>query len=551
MENKDTALSIEKDSQIQVVVNSPGWEDDSIDLGRVFRNFKKKKRIYVWVLVLCVVIGLCAPLLIYQFTRDPLTVSSVVTLQYDVPYVEEVDETATTNTTATTSTTTTIINTVSTSTARNSDKEEMVPVSDLTAPDGKPLDLNQITSSYVLQNAVSGLTLSEPVSLKNLRDNIKITRILTEDSRRQQEVASSMVDQKTSGAYTEVQNIELKYENKFVVTLTNGFGEEDSRVKYYLKDAELRTILDRVLSAYNEYLFRTYTEIQLPAEEISAIDTENLDLLESLDLIRTAVDNLYDYCDKLPESVKTYRSWKTGSTLNDWMEILQTAREVNVDYLYSYAYTNSVVRDKESMITNYQYQLRNAETRLDVLNNDIATVKAILDNYKNDEIFVSMQDNNSSKSTRTTTDYYNELILQQADYYADAAELETTIVDLQDKIASLTAQADAGEEEEDRLAQAEEELTVAVTLVENIYQNINAHMEEMLESPLVKKYISASAAYGKSRNFLAASAKGMVIGVAAGAVVALGFWFLSALAPEFIGEEDAKKRNNGREAANA
>ena len=137
MENKDTALSIEKDSQIQVVVNSPGWEDDSIDLGRVFRNFKKKKRIYVWVLVLCVVIGLCAPLLIYQFTRDPLTVSSVVTLQYDVPYVEEVDETATTNTTATTSTTTTIINTVSTSTARNSDKEEMVPVSDLTAPDGK------------------------------------------------------------------------------------------------------------------------------------------------------------------------------------------------------------------------------------------------------------------------------------------------------------------------------------------------------------------------------------------------------------------------------
>ena len=545
MENKDTALSIEKDSQIQVVVNSPGWEDDSIDLGRVFRNFKKKKRIYAWVLVLCVVIGLCAPLLIYQFRRDPLTVSSVVTLQYNVPYVEEVDETAATNSG------TTIINNVGTNSARNGSKEEMVPVSDLTAPDGKPLDLNQITSSYVLQNAVGGMTLSEPVSLKNLRDNIKITRILTENSRRQQEVASRMVDQKTSGAYSEVQNIELKYENKFVVTLTNGFGEEDSRVKYFLKDEELRTILDRVLSAYNEYLFRTYTEIKLPAEEFSAIDTENLDLLESLDLIRTAVDNLYDYCDKMPESVKTYRSWKTGSTLNDWMEILQTARDVNVDYLYSYAYTNSIVRDKASMITNYQYQLRNAETRLDVLNNDIATVKSILDNYKNDEIFVSMQDNNSSKSTRTTTDYYNELILQQADYYTDAADLETTIVDLQDKINSLTSQDDIGEEEEDRLAKAEEEMKVAVTLVENIYQAINAHMEEMLESPLVRKYISASAAYGKSRNFLVASAKGMAIGAAAGAVVALGVWFLSALASEFIGEEDTKRRNNGKEAANA
>ena len=424
LDNKEnnTALAIDKDSKIEVVVNSPGWEDDSIDLGRVFRNFKKKKRVYAWVLVLCVVIGLCAPLLMYQFTKDPLTVSSVVTLQYDVPNPDE----------------TTSNSPAGNRTAGSNGVEEMVPVSDLTAPDGKPLDLNQITSSYVLQNAVSGMTLSKPVSLKNLRDNIRITRILTEDSRRQQEVASSMVDQKTSGAYSEVQNIELKYENKFVVTLTNGFGEEESQVKYFLKDEELRTILDRVLSAYNEYLFRTYTQIQLPAEEFSAIDTENLDLLESLDLIRTAVDNLYDYCDKMPDSVKTYRSWKTGSTLNDWMEILQTAREVNVDYLYSYAYTNSIVRDKASMITNYQYQLRNAETKLDVLNNDIATVKSILDNYKNDEIFVSMQESDTSKSTRTTTDYYNELILQQADYYADAAELETTIADLQDKIASLT-----------------------------------------------------------------------------------------------------------------
>ena len=542
-QKKETALAIDKDSKIEVVVNSPGWEDDSIDLGRVFRNFKKNKRVYAWVLVLCVVIGLCAPLLMYQFTRDPLTVSSVVTLQYNVQYTEETDvANAAGNSSATGS---------AARSAGKNGEQGTVPVSDLTAPDGKPLDLNQITSSYVLQNAVSGMTLSKPVSLKNLRDNIRITRILTEDSRRQQEVASSMVDQKTSGAYSEVQNIELKYENKFVVSLTNGFGEEDSRVKNYLKDAELRTILDRILSAYNEYLFRTYTQIQLPAEEFSAIDTENLDLLESLDLIRTAVDNLYDYCDKMPESVKTYRSWKTGSTLNDWMEILQTARDVNVDYLYSYAYTNSIVRDKASMITNYQYQLRNAETRLDVLNNDIATVKSILDNYKNDEIFVSMQESDTSKSTRTTTDYYNELILQQADYYADAAELETTIADLQDKIASLTAQADAGVEEEDRLAQAEEELKTAVTLVENIYQNINAHMEEMLESPLAKNYISASAAYGKTRNFLVASAKGMAIGAAAGAVVAIGLWFLSALAPEFIGEEDTKRRNNGKEAANA
>ena len=519
MDNKDKALSIDRDSQIQVVVNSPGWEDDSIDLGRVFRNFKEKKRVYAWVLVLCVVIGLCAPLLMYQFTKDPLTVSSVVTLDYDV---------------------------------KRTPTSVPVPVTDLTATDGTPLDLTQVTSSYVLQKAMDGLTLSKGVSLKNLRDNMKITRILTEDSRRQQEVASSMVDQKNTGAYTQVQNIELKYENKFVVSLTNGFGEEDNRAKIFLKDAELRVILDRIMKAYNEYLFKTYGEIKLPGDEISTIEVENLDILESLDLLRTAVDNLYDYCDEMPESIKTYRSWQTGETLSDWMEMLESTRDVSVDYLYSYVYTNSIIRDKASMITNYEYQLRNAETRLDVVNNNIATVQAILDTYKNDEIFVSRQESDTSRSTSTTTDYYNELVLQQAEYYGDAAKLETTIGDLRDKLESLRSNDLSVAAEEEQLAHAEEELKTAMALVKNVYDGINAHMEEMLESPVLTQYINASAAQGKSQSFLSASAKMMAIGAVAGAVIGLGLWFLSALAPEFVGKaDDEKDRRNGKEAVKA
>ena len=72
-----------KDSQINLVLNSPD-EDDSIDLGRVFHNMKTMRRVFGWVMILCMVVGLCVPLLLYQINKDPLTVFSAVTLTYQV-----------------------------------------------------------------------------------------------------------------------------------------------------------------------------------------------------------------------------------------------------------------------------------------------------------------------------------------------------------------------------------------------------------------------------------------------------------------------------------
>ncbi len=506
-------LIADKNRQIQVIVQNPDLDEDTIDLGKVFLNMKQLSRIYAWVIVLCVVIGLCTPLLIYQFTKDPLTVSSVVSLHYNV-----------------------------------SNK----PVTDLTAPDGSALDLSQITSSYVLQNAMNGIKLSQPVTLKNLRDNIRVVRILTEESRQQQEVASKMVGDKNTNAYTQVQKIDLKYENKFIVSLTNGFGEEDSRMKHYLKDSELRVVLDRILSAYNMYLVKTYSQLVLPNDEISVINIEELDFLDSLDLLRTAVDNLYDYCDGQTEEIKAYRSWRTGKTLTDWMNTLETIREASVNYLYSYVYNASLVKDYAMVTTDYQYKLRNAETQLDIIKSNIATNQTILDNYKNDEIFVTMQESDSTRSTQTTTDYYNNLILQQAKNYAQLATLEERIADLKDKIESIDENNATTSENIVEAEEVDRELNEVVASIYAIYEGINDNMKEVIESPISTIYTESSAAQGKTVNFLVASAKKMAIGAAAGLVIACGLWFLSALAPEFLGKSITEQKDKaGKEAARA
>ena len=83
-EHQEGRLTIDKDAQINVVVNAPGDSDSTIDLGNVFHNAKLKSRVFAWVLVLCMVVGLVTPLLLYQIKPPMLTASSVVTLKYDV-----------------------------------------------------------------------------------------------------------------------------------------------------------------------------------------------------------------------------------------------------------------------------------------------------------------------------------------------------------------------------------------------------------------------------------------------------------------------------------
>ena len=547
-ERKEKGLTIDKDAQIQVLVNSTSDEDgDDIDLGRVFHSMKLRFRLYAWVLLLCMTVGLFAPLVLYQFTREPLKVSSVVTLKYDVP-----DPSLTTEALQ----------------ALQSDAElPMVPVNDLTAPcwgmvireDGtrtierEELDLTQITSSFVLQNAMDGMALSQPIQLDALRKNVVVERILSEDSRRQQEVASSMVEEKSVNAYQQVQDLQLRYENTFIVSLSNGFSSgDDDRNKVELKGFELRQLLDRILCAYNDYLVETYPYLKLPDDEISVIDTESYDIPESTEQLRLAVQRLHDYCDKMPAAVKEYRSWQTGRSLTDWMETLETVQEVNVDYLYTFVYTNNVVLDKKAIITSYNFQIRDTQSRLDEVNDNIATVQSILDTYKNDEIYVSMEESDASKSTKTTTDYYNELILQQTKNYEEAMTLEAKIVDLQNKIDSIgtTTNLEELSADQEKIKEAREDLANSIDTCSTVYASIRAHMEELIAHPLFTTYAAHSAALGKEKNFLQASSKNMLIGLVGGLAIGCFLWFMNSLIPEFSRRHEDKEKagtNSGSE----
>ncbi len=524
----DSKVTIDKDAQISVVVNRSGEEEASIDLGRVFHNMKTKRRVFAWVLVLCMVVGLCAPLLMYQFNKPMLTVSSAVTLKYEVAMVRSGSK----------------LIPLAQSTAENPEIV-WVPLSGLTAPDGSELDLSSITSAYVLQQALNGMELSQPVSLSALRKNISIEKVLTDESRQAQELARKMVDDKNTGAYQQIGSVKMEYDTRFVVRLKNGFVEnEEDKVKLELTDAELRTLLDRILTAYNTYLAETYADRKLPDNDVAEIDTDELDLLESLDQLQAASDNLYNYCRNQKPSVRAYRSYRDGRSLEDWMATIRSEREVSIDYLYTFVYANSLFKKAKQMETTYQNKLRNNDLRLqevaDKIEADTITKR---DNYTKPAVIVSMQESGTVMTTRKTPDSYNDLVLRLADNYDRAVRLELTGIDLKKKIARLSDYAASNEE----MDQASAELEQTKATFEKTYNSVRAHMEEVLDSAFYTTYTEHTVPQGKLQNFLEANLKMVIIGTAAGAVIACGLWFLAALAPEF--PRNRKKDEDGKEAA--
>ena len=178
----------------------------------------------------------------------------------------------------------------------------------------------------------------------------------------------------------------------------------------------------------------------------------------------------------------------------------------------------------------------------------ITLAPGILKNYRIDEVFVSMQESDSTRSTNMTTDYYNSLVLQQMSYYRRAASLRTQIAETQNKLDRLGTSSSYGE-----LAGVEAELRNAIAAVQELQDGIRAHMTELFESPLFTTYTEHSAPQGEQKNFLAASAKKMIIGGAAGAVIACGLWFLAGLLPELRRgrENDPAGSVPGKEAAEA
>ena len=202
-------------STVEVIVkNEHANEETEIDLVRVFENMGRKRRIYAWVMIVCMLIGIAAPLLMAELSEKTASASAVISFLYP-------------------------------------------GASRQLAPDGTELDMNTIVSSYVLRNALNKTKLSEYVPINAVENNISIENLLSADTRQKLEVMEKIADEGKN--YEEVLNLDYTYDGRYIITLKNGFSADpESRNKTYLNGNELTELLNNIISAYNQYFYDTY-----------------------------------------------------------------------------------------------------------------------------------------------------------------------------------------------------------------------------------------------------------------------------------------------------
>ena len=487
--DKNVLQDIEQNKKVEVVVKRDNSAHaGELDLVRVFSNMGKKRRIYAWLILACMLIGLAAPLLMAQMKDRTEAVSIVINMLYP-----------------------------------SANKQ--------LAPDGSALDMNYIKSSYILQKALKKTQLSDEIPISALERNISIESLLTEDTRQMLEVVEKSLTENNKD-YSQVLDIDYEYEGKFIITMTNGFSTDpEARTKKYLDGNQMSALINNIAEAYSEYFYDTYMDMRLPDNTLDSINNSELDYIERLDEIVTLLDSLSRYCeDTIKPKYLNSRSKNDGLSFRDIADCIRLVRDIDVDYLYAYVFFNNIAKDKRSMVTKYSYQLKNTQRSLSVILGNIKDNAALISEYKNEKINISSSDQEALQESLTVTDYYNSLIMSQSDNYKKKADLGEKIANLNDKITGFST----GSSASSQIEYVESELTNLVGICETLYKVTETHANEILKSDSYRNsfmnYIGAQ--FFKDSFFNASNIKKAIIGMVVGAFLAVAVWGMDGLIEE-------------------
>ena len=469
--------------KVEVIVNHQGELDGEISLLHVFSHMAHKKKVYLRVLAILLILGLIIPMLMAELNTKAPGTQAVVQLKY----------------------------------------------TDVDPQTGEELDPQPIRfSSYVLQEALNNTQLSVPVSITNLESNLKVAQLLTAETRQRLEILDKQIAASAS-TVAQATTIKLNYESTFIITLQNGFGAVDSSNKTYLSAAEIQDLLNNIIKAYNNQLYKIRTDFDMPKSDLASLGSNDLDFLENIDIIKTSLASLKEYCDSRAKLYPDYRSSETGFSFRDLSDAIATISDVDISYLYSYILYNGITKDQPSLINKYNYTLRTAKLDLADVNSRIEGNTRIIENYKNQSIDVIGGEEQRSKQLSITTEYYNNLVLAQTELFDQKALLESRISDLENKIKVFDGTASS--EDVETVKQEYERVYEHAVAVQDL---VLAQADELLASDTIRNsYIVATTAQSRSTSFFSSSnIKKAVIGGVAGVVIALAAWFVAGFASE-------------------
>jgi len=336
------------------------------------------------------------------------------------------------------------------------------------APDGSKFDVNTLKSPTVIESALTSLG-EDLTDLEYIRQGISIEGVIPENAIDQITAYKSLFDQGNVSATKELLALSYfptQYKLKFNYSKTHFSGERAVEV------------FNTILECYQKYFFETYGFNQSLGSAVTALDYNDYDYAEAVDVFSSTLSTLQDYVSNLSSGDKTrFRSNVTGYSFSDLSESIATIRDVDLDLISSYVTVNNVTKDKNTLLDYYNYRLESLNRQKVVAQETLNTIKDSIEKYEKDTIIVYNDVQDVSQFTQASAEY-DSLIQQKINAQKTLSTCTQNINAIQIRVDALKGKSAASQQKIEKVEKDLESLSKKVSeLLDKINDTANEYYE--------------------------------------------------------------------------
>lgn len=484
--NRDIYSEGQNPTEIYLKVDNLDDEADEIDIVNVAVNMAKRRRLYLYLLVIAACMGIVIGLLMViagQLAGKSSYAQAVLTFQYE-------------------------------------------GIEDGLDPNGASFDINKLKSPTVIEAALADLDIGG-ISVETVRRSIVIEGVIPEDAVERITVINEMA-LKDATQYEKILDVSY-FPAQYVITLYQVKGVSKS---------ETRDILNAVLDSYKKYFLDTYANTEVLTVTGNLIEYKDYDYTEAVDLLQSQMDIMMSYVEERQEQSPEFRSVNTGLSFGDIVTSLETIENVDMSNLSSYIETNTLTKDKERLVEYYAYRIKKYNMDLTTLQQQLATTQQTIDSYiKDPVVIVSSQE--STQEITQGNDYYDQLIARKLSLSDQISKINAEINDMYTQFNTIIESSRQSTQNE--YDKADEMLDNLITKIAEWTKLIEDTTDEYYTTTLFSNAvkIAVPAQYHAAGGMMQV-AKKILIGVAAMVMLVLIVWCVDGLRIELA---DIRRKN--------
>lgn len=340
-------------------------------------------------------------------------------------------------------------------------------------PDGKKFDVNSIKNPTVVEMALT--KMGYPLEyVESVRNAISIEGIVPAEAIDEIFVYKAAYE-KTGGLQAAQAMLNVDYfPTQYRITFNfanTPFGDDDAA-----------KVINTVLECYRDYFFETYGYNDAIGNASLAVDYSDYDYLVAVDTYSETLRTLQRKVTSMGRSDRTnFRSTQTGYTFEDLESAVETVLSYDTDTLVAYILSNSVVRDKDGMISFYEYRLDELERAKAGAVTQLETIMDSIETYEKDAVIMFGGSEEDASSYTKASSKYDQLFAQKSDaqdqvsYYTQMISECKAHLDSVKKLGSKNADAE-------KVAYVEEHLAEIGEIVSQLVADVNTTVMEYNES---------------------------------------------------------------------